>query len=125
MTRNRDLIHNSNPSTEMASSNPTDSDTKQDTDIASDLHAVLVRLDARSKKTREELNKLAVFVRNQSMLQCEIMSKLSDQVYLISQLLGVLPQEPIPEEHDQEEEEGDDGNGGEYVIAGEEGEEQQ
>lgn len=109
----------------MASSNPPDSDTKQDTDIASDLHAVLVRLDARSKKTREELNKLAVFVRNQSMLQCEIMSKLSDQVYLISQLLGVLPQEPIPEEHDQEEEEGDDGNGGEYVIAGEEGEEQQ
>ncbi len=112
----------------MASSNPTDSDTKQDTDIASDLHAVLVRLDARSKKTREELNKLAVFVRNQSMLQCEIMSKLSDQVYLISELLGVLPQEPIPEEHDQEEEEDDDGNGGEYVIAGEEdeeGEEQQ
>lgn len=108
----------------MASANPTDSDAKQDTDIASDLHAVLVRLDARSKKTREELNKLAVFVRNQSMLQCEIMSKLSDQVYLISELLGVLPQEPIPEEHDQEEE-GDDGNGGEYVIAGEEGEEQQ
>lgn len=110
----------------MASSNPPDSDAKQDTDIASDLHAVLLRLDARSKKTREELNKLAVFVRNQSMLQCEIMSKLSDQVYLISQLLGVLPQEPIPEEHDQEEEEeADDGNGGEYVIAGEEGEEQQ
>lgn len=99
-------------------------DAKQDTDTVSELATVLTRLDARSKKTREELNKLAEFVRNQSMLQCEIMSKLSDQVYLISQLLGVLPQEPIPEEHQQEEEEADE-NGGEYVIAGEEGEEQQ
>jgi len=103
----------------MASTN----ETKQEKDTVPTLRAVLERLDARSRTTREELNKLSAFVRDQSALQCEIMSKLSDQVYRISELLDILPPEPIPEEHNAEDE-GDDDEDNDQ-IDGEAAEEQE
>lgn len=83
-------------------------------DALTELRKTVARLDARTAALHRDINALSHFVCNTQAMHTELMSRLCDQVFRISDILNLLPvaqvnaDSPIPEnaEDDQEEEGG-------------------
>lgn len=119
------LRHNPKASTEMASTSaPVTEDkaksqeTKHRVDALAELRKTVARLDARTAALHRDIAALSLFVRNTQVVHTELMTRLCDQVFRISDILHLLPvvnvNAPLPNDDDDDEEdnviEDDDGN---------------
>jgi predicted trehalose synthase len=65
--------------------------TDQKADTIAEFRNAIARLDARTTALHRDLNALSLFVRNTQAMHTELMSRLCDQVFRISDILNLLP----------------------------------
>lgn len=103
-----------------------DEETKQRIDAVAELRKTVARLEARSVALHRDIVALSQFVRNTQAVHTELMSRLCDQVFRISDILHLLPvvQANVDADaplHNNEEVEDDDDEDNDNDQAEEEG----
>ncbi len=82
-------------------------ETKHRIDTLAELRKTVARLDARTVALHRDINALSQFVRNTQAMHTELMSRLCDQVFRISDILHALPvanvNPPLPSDDDEDE----------------------
>lgn len=66
-------------------------ETKHRIDALAELRKTVARLDARTAAMHRDITALSLFVRNTQAMHTELMSRLCDQVFRISDILNLLP----------------------------------
>lgn len=81
-------------------------ETKQRIDALAELRKAVARLEARTDVLRKDLVALHQFVSETHVLYAELMDRLCSQVFRISDMLPVVPNNNDNEDNDNREEEG-------------------
>ena len=109
------------PSTSVTEDKVRPEEAKRPVDALAELRSVVARLNARTAALHQDINALSHFVRNTQAMQTELMSRLCDQVFRISDALHLLPVAQVPLDDNSDE----DNNVIVAEHAGEEEEEEQ
>lgn len=89
------------PSTSVTEDKVRPEEAKHPVDALAELRSVVARLNARTAALHRDINALSHFVRNTQAVHTELMSRLCDQVFRISDALPVA-QAPSDENSDED-----------------------